>query len=468
MKKTLIAVLTALACAVGAQESQSTANLVFTNFNSPPAGAQFSWSGFEITESGGGGLWGGHVPGYNPQLGQFMFGYMPATISYSLAVNSVLSGTGLKVSGIQYGLQYWNQDFSRGTLSTTVSLLGNNGTTLQSYYHSLPNTTQGWTNFDQTKTFDSPYTLASLGTVSMSFSGKDDRFWAGYYGPQFRNPYVRLTYAADAPPPPPPPPSPVVIPNTTTTTVQVTPTETVTTESITVISTPTVEIQQTTTTLTSTAAATSPTAAVAALASAPAPVATRSAAPAGNSAAVSMVLRNNAAQQAALQSSNLTTSIQQSQSVSQDSGAGGGATGSDSVSLGMSSFNTAARQQADSMNTMNAASPTSTRNLLNMMSTRPVDTEQQDREDRAARATAAQSSSSQSVGVDLGTGVSMAALAVVPTGYSAYSVQLITQVPFYPAKQVYLNQRTVDNARALRQLTNDSRHRDMVEQQYRR
>lgn len=460
MKKTLIAVLTALACVVSAQETSP--NLVYTTQNPPPAGAQFSWSGFEITQSGGGGLWGGHLPAYNPSLGQFMFGYMPATISYSLAINSVLSGTGIKVGGIQFGLQYWNQDFSRGSLSATVSLLGASGNTLQSYYYDLPKTTQGWTSVEQTKTFDSSYSLMSLRNVNVAFTGSDDRFWAGYYGPQFRNPYVRLTYTADPLPPPPPPAIPV-IPNTTTTTVQVTPTETLTIETVSVIPTSITEVQQTTTTLISAPVTTnSPTA----LAASPAPTATRSAG--GNNAAVSMVLRNNAAQQAALQSSNLTTSIQQSQASSQDTADSGSSTGSDAVSLGMSSFNTAARQQFESMSTMDAANPTSTRNLLNMMTARPVDTEQQDREDRAARATSTASSSAQSVGADLGTGVSIGALAQIPTGYLSYSVQLITQVPFYPDRAVYANQRTVDNQRALRQLTNDSRHRDMVEQQYRR
>lgn len=466
MKKTLLAMLAAIACAVSAQESST--NLVYTTLNPPPADAQYSWSGFEVTDSGGGGYSGGYVPGYNPWLGQFMFGWSQSTISYSLAVNSVLSGTGIKVSGIQFGLEYWNQDYSRGSLSTTVSVWGSKGETLQSYYYSLPQTTTGWTSFDQTKTFDSPYLLSSISSVGMSFTGKDDRFWAGWYGPQFRNPYIRLTYAADPLPPPPLPVVPI-IPNTTTTTVQVTPTETVTTETVSVIATPTTEVQQTTTTLSSIPAVTSASTPTAAATPTATPSATRSAGPAGNPAAVNTVLRNNAAQQAALQSSNLAASIQQSQSASQDSSGGSGAAvGSDSVSLGMSSFNTASRQQSESMSTMDAANPTSTRNLLNMMTARPTDTEQQEREDRNARTTAAQSSSTQAVGVDLGTGVSMSALAVTPAGYSSYSVQLITQVPFYPAKQVYLNQRTVDNARALRQLTNDSRHRDMVEQQYRR
>jgi hypothetical protein len=405
------------------------------------------------------------MPAYNPWLGQFMFGYLPSTISYSLAVNSVLSGTGIRVSGIQFGLEYWNQDLSRGSLSTTVSLLGNSGNPLESYYYALPQATQGWTKFDQTKTFTNPYQLSSISTATMSFTGSDDRFWAGYYGPQFRNPYMRLTYTADPLPPPPPPPV-VVVPNTTTTTVQVTPTETVTTETVSVIPTPTAEVQQTTTTLSSSpVAATSPVAAVAA----PTPSATKSPAAGGNSAAVSMVLRNNAAQQAALQSSNLATSVQQSMSTGQDGTASGMSGGGDSVSLGMSSFNTAAKQMSEAISTMDAANPTSTRNLLNMMSAKSVDTEQQEREDRQARSTASQSSSAQAVGVELGTGASLTAMATTPPGYSAYSVQLITQVPFYPAKEVYRNQRVVDNDRVRRGLSgrSDRLHNEMTEQQYR-
>lgn len=178
-------------------QNQTTGNLIYSTANPPPPGASYSWSGFQITESQGGGLSGGNVPGYNTQVHQFMFGYAQGTIAYSIAVNQALSGTGIQVTGMQYGLQYFNQDYSRGTLSTTVTLQDKSGGTLQSYYHSLPQTTEGWTNFDQTKTFANPYALTNLGTVSMSFTGQDDRFWAGYYGPQFRNQYLRLTYGVE-------------------------------------------------------------------------------------------------------------------------------------------------------------------------------------------------------------------------------------------------------------------------------
>jgi hypothetical protein len=126
-----------------------------------------------------------------------MFGYAQGTIAYTLAINSALSGTGIHVGGIQYGFQYLNQDFSRGLLSTTVDVYGSNGQLVQSYYHLLPQTTEGWTQFEQSRSFAGWYGLASLSTAYMTWTGRDDRGWAGYYGPQFRDQYLRLTYTTD-------------------------------------------------------------------------------------------------------------------------------------------------------------------------------------------------------------------------------------------------------------------------------
>lgn len=64
--------------------------------------------------------------------------------------------------------------------------------------------------------------------------------------------------------------------------------------------------------------------------------------------------------------------------------------------------------------------------------------------------------------------VSIATMAVAPAGYGDYLNFTMRDAAFYAPREVYRNQRNVDNQRALRQLTNDSRHRDMVEQQYRR
>lgn len=63
-------------------------------------------------------------------------------------------------------------------------------------------------------------------------------------------------------------------------------------------------------------------------------------------------------------------------------------------------------------------------------------------------------------------GVSISKMATAPQGYGDYLNFTMRDVAFYAPKEVYKNQRNVDNQRALRLLTNDSKHREMVEMQY--
>lgn len=65
-------------------------------------------------------------------------------------------------------------------------------------------------------------------------------------------------------------------------------------------------------------------------------------------------------------------------------------------------------------------------------------------------------------------GVDINKMALAPNGYADYTNFTLKDAQFYAPKEVYRNQKNVDNARALRQLTNDSKHQEMVEQQYRR
>lgn len=176
---------------------QTTPNVITTTVQQGLPGVQQSWTGFVNTTSQGGGLSGGNVPGYNPSTGQFMFGYAQGTFAYSMAINSALSGSGVQIGGIEYGLTYFNQDMSRGTLSVTATVTSNNNSILQSYTDNLPQTTNGWTQWARSQVFTSPYSLANVGNATLSFTGKDDRFWAGYYGPQFKDPYLRFNYTVD-------------------------------------------------------------------------------------------------------------------------------------------------------------------------------------------------------------------------------------------------------------------------------
>jgi len=68
---------------------------------------------------------------------------------------------------------------------------------------------------------------------------------------------------------------------------------------------------------------------------------------------------------------------------------------------------------------------------------------------------------------DLAGGVDLTAMATVPQGFNAYLFAL-RDAAFYEPKEVYKNQKTVDNERVLRGLTrgSDSLHQQMVDQQY--
>ena len=67
---------------------------------------------------------------------------------------------------------------------------------------------------------------------------------------------------------------------------------------------------------------------------------------------------------------------------------------------------------------------------------------------------------------DVAGGVDINKMALAPTGYSDYLSLTLRDANFYAPKEVYRNQRNVDNARAFRSLASDRVHQEMVEQQY--
>jgi len=68
---------------------------------------------------------------------------------------------------------------------------------------------------------------------------------------------------------------------------------------------------------------------------------------------------------------------------------------------------------------------------------------------------------------ELAGGVDIAAISRQPVGFQNYSF-VLTDAQFYAPKEIYRNQINVDNARALRQLSSDRLHQQLIEQQYRR
>ena len=67
---------------------------------------------------------------------------------------------------------------------------------------------------------------------------------------------------------------------------------------------------------------------------------------------------------------------------------------------------------------------------------------------------------------ELAGGVDITKLASLPSGYNAYLSFTIKDSPFYDIKEVYKNQVNVDNARALRQMSSDRLHQQLINLQY--
>jgi hypothetical protein len=68
---------------------------------------------------------------------------------------------------------------------------------------------------------------------------------------------------------------------------------------------------------------------------------------------------------------------------------------------------------------------------------------------------------------ELAGGVDITAMAMLPKGFDGYTNLAMKDTSFYKIEEIYKNQNTVDNARALRQLSSDRLHQEMINLQYR-
>jgi len=135
---------------------------------------------------------------YNSDTNTIRFGYLPSTVSQTIAINQALQGSGIQINGFNWKYQWMNGGYSSGNLGVAILLSDPGGNTLES--QTMSHTTQAeamWNTEQGTKTFTNPYALASTGYLSMAISGQDDRFWMGLYGPRVRDPSLSLNYTFD-------------------------------------------------------------------------------------------------------------------------------------------------------------------------------------------------------------------------------------------------------------------------------
>ncbi len=152
--------------------------------------------------------WGGGQPGYcGPNAivrpgNNINFSYGTTDLYQLQAIANVLpnSGTGLKVNGFTFGFTAKNgngwDDGRVDYLTAYTSFYKADGTIAQSYNYNL-NYKFDWTNFSFSETFATPYSASSLSNVRYGFVGRDNNFWAGPYGPEVNNVSFSLRYSVD-------------------------------------------------------------------------------------------------------------------------------------------------------------------------------------------------------------------------------------------------------------------------------
>lgn len=486
----------------------STGNLVNNTTN--PTNVTSTWQNVGLMNQGL-PCWAPGDPGCGPQPyfnnGSFNFSWGVTDVHQYVNIAAALpnAGTGLRVNGYNFGFTAKNGNGWDGggldTLSAYVTFYGSDGKTVRHDYYDL-NYVFNWTTFNLNKTFDTPYANKDLSNVRYGFIGGDtSNYWAGPYGPEIYNINFSLKYSVDpcynnplySPTCPGymdalnkllPPPSSTSATTTSTTT---TPTTTITTTviddpvnpTVTVTSTPTAA-----TTTTSTAASSTTTAS--STAAAPTAAAQKSTvASSGTSAGLSVIARNqqreqnivNAAVQNAIGGAESAATASQQEAMAVASAAVTNSvasaialTSQPGLGIGMRSSGVGLQFGLSSMQNNDFGSTES------VISNRGALLDRTNPLNEYVEQKPAMSSGTVSAGpaVNRNTadneaagGVNIAKMAIAPQGYNDYLNLTLRDAAFYAPKEVYKNQRNVDNARALRQLTNDSRHREMVEQQYR-
>jgi hypothetical protein len=195
----LVIVVFVLAVLLGYCSAQAQTPITSENILTPSVGA---WSG-SVAGQAGGFSGGGNGPAYNAATNTLIFGFTNATATQRINAEAFaiqhaldLSNSGIKINGYNYSWMINNSGEQSGTLTGKVEML-RGGNALQSYTYNYSTPTQGFETKTGTQTFNNPQDLLAADQIALSFTGKDARFWAGYYGPQVREPSLTLNYTTD-------------------------------------------------------------------------------------------------------------------------------------------------------------------------------------------------------------------------------------------------------------------------------
>jgi hypothetical protein len=120
------------------------------------------------------------------------------SIDIQMALNA--AGTGIIVTGFNFYFTAKNgngwDDGRTDYLQAYVDFYNSGNQLLESYNYNL-NYNFNWSNFNYTETFSDPYRLNQIETAVVGFVGRDNNYWAGFYGPEVYNIGFSLTYGID-------------------------------------------------------------------------------------------------------------------------------------------------------------------------------------------------------------------------------------------------------------------------------
>ena len=164
------------------------------------------WQGcFNVTT---GEQWGGDSGGQCPNIslsygGQINYGYIQQVLTNTAAINLALQEQGIEVTGYTYSWYVKNADANyedsngaggQDPFSVTIKIKDSSGNTVYEKTYDYSYWIDNWTKFSGEETFKNPLEGTNLSELELSISGRDAGFWAGYYGPEFREPSVKLNY----------------------------------------------------------------------------------------------------------------------------------------------------------------------------------------------------------------------------------------------------------------------------------
>jgi hypothetical protein len=162
------------------------------------------WSGcYQVVQGGG---WAGDSGGQCPNIstsGQVNYGYVEQTLLNIAAIDKALQGVGLETTGYTYAWNVKNADANMESTNNPNSVdpfivtieiydVNNNAVFSKSYDYSYH--IDNWVRFTGSEEFANPFDLDTLSELQLSITGYDIGGWAGWYGPEFSQPDVRLNY----------------------------------------------------------------------------------------------------------------------------------------------------------------------------------------------------------------------------------------------------------------------------------